>query len=116
MENNLNAFFGAMADPTRRAVIETLVSGPRTVSDLHAPHNMALPTFMKHLSKLQNAGLIRSVKKGRVRTIHIEAAPMKAAEDWITRQRQMWTTRLDRLALLAETTTQKEIKNERNNP
>lgn len=101
MTNQLDTFFGALADPTRRAVIERLTAGPAPVSELHAPHDMALPTFMKHLSKLEAAGLVRSEKKGRVRTVHIEAAPLRAAEDWISQQRTIWEGRLDRLERLA---------------
>ena len=102
MDNQLDSFFGALADPTRRAVIERLTSGPAPVSELHAPHDMALPTFLKHLKKLEAAGLVRSEKAGRVRTVHIEAAPLAAAEDWLGRQRRVWEGRLDRLTELAE--------------
>lgn len=101
MTNQLDAFFAALADPTRRAVIERLTKGSAPVSELHAPHDMALPTFMKHLSKLEAAGLVRSEKKGRVRTVHIEAAPLAAAEDWLSSQRKVWEGRLDRLERLA---------------
>lgn len=103
MANQLDQFFGAMADPTRRAVIERLTRGPAPVSELHAPHDMALPTFLRHLKVLEASGLVRSEKKGRVRTVHIEAAPLAAAETWLTRHRQIWEGRLDRMATLAET-------------
>lgn len=102
MANHLDAFFAAVADPTRRAIIERLARGPAPVSELHAPHDIALPTFLKHLRKLEQAGLVRSEKKGRVRTVHIEAAPLAEAEDWLNRQRRLWEGRLDRLAALAE--------------
>ena len=102
MANQLDSFFGALADPTRRAVIARLTSGPASVSDLHAPHDMALPSFLKHLNKLEAAGLVRSTKTGRTRILHIEAAPLAQAEDWLARQRHIWEGRLDRLALLAE--------------
>ncbi len=102
MDNNLDTFFGALADPTRRAVIERLTKGPAPVSELHAPHDMALPTFLKHITKLESAGLVRSVKKGRVRTVHIEASPLAQAEDWLSRQRKLWEGRLDRLQSIAE--------------
>lgn len=102
MDNQLNDFFGALADPTRRAVIERLTAGPAPVTELAAPHDMALPTFLKHLKKLEAAGLVRSEKAGRVRTVHIEAAPLRAAEDWLSRQRSIWEGRLDRLSSLAE--------------
>ncbi|MEO0487868.1 MAG: metalloregulator ArsR/SmtB family transcription factor [Pseudomonadota bacterium] len=101
MDNHLDSFFAALSDPTRRAVIERLTTGPAPVSELHAPHDMALPTFMKHLSKLEAAGLVRSEKKGRVRTVHIEAAPLATAESWISKQRKIWEGRLDRLERLA---------------
>ncbi|MEM1101433.1 MAG: metalloregulator ArsR/SmtB family transcription factor [Pseudomonadota bacterium] len=101
MANNLDTFFSALSDPTRRAVIERLTEGPAPVTELHAPHGIALPTFMKHLSKLEAAGLVRSEKKGRVRTVHIEAGPLAAAEAWISKQRNLWEGRLDRLERLA---------------
>ncbi|NNJ69608.1 MAG: helix-turn-helix transcriptional regulator [Boseongicola sp.] len=102
MTNNLDTFFGAMSDPTRRAVIERLVTGPAPVSELHAPHDIALPTFLRHLKVLEDSGLVRSEKKGRVRTVHIEAAPLAVAEDWLQNQRLIWEGRIDRLAALAE--------------
>ena len=100
MANHLDTFFGAMADPTRRAVIERLGGGPAPVSELHAPHDMALPTFQRLLKVLEAAGLVRSEKKGRVRTVHLEAAPLATAEDWLKRQRRLWEGRLDRLDAL----------------
>ena len=102
MANQLDSFFAAMADPTRRAVIERLVQGPAPVSELHAPHDIALPTFLKHLNKLEAAGLVRSAKAGRVRTVHLEAAPLAEAEHWLNRQRRLWEGRLDRLQALVE--------------
>jgi DNA-binding transcriptional ArsR family regulator len=102
MANQLDNFFAAMADPTRRAVVERLALGPAPVSELHKPHDIALPTFLKHLKKLEEAGLVRSEKAGRVRTVHIEAAALAEGEDWLKRQRRIWEGRIDRLALLAE--------------
>lgn len=102
MANQLDTFFSAMADPTRRAVIERLVDGPAPVSELHAPHGIALPTFLRHLKVLERSGLVRSQKKGRVRTVHLEAAPLAEAENWLKRQRSLWEHRLDRLDALAE--------------
>lgn len=103
MDNNFDTVFAAMADPTRRAVLEALTKGPAPVSDLHAPHDIALPTFMKHLKKLEAAGLIRSEKSGRVRTVTLDTAPLRAAEGWLAQQRTHWEHRLDRLQQLAET-------------
>lgn len=97
MTQQLDSFFAAMSDPTRRAVIERLASGPATVSELHAPHVMALPTFMRHLGVLEKTGIVRSIKKGRVRTCHIEAAPLIEAQGWLAWQRHLWETRMDGL-------------------
>lgn len=102
MTNQLDSFFGAMSDPTRRAVIERLASGPASVSELHAPHKMALPTFMRHLKVLEDTGIVRSIKKGRVRTCHIEAAPLIEAQGWLAWQREIWENRLNNLDLLAQ--------------
>jgi len=102
MTNNIDSIFAVLADPTRRAVIERLTQGPAAVSSLHAAHKMALPTFLKHLSRLESAGLIRTEKSGRVRTVHIEANALQDAENWISRQRGSWEARMDRLSALAD--------------
>ena len=102
MTKRLDAFFSALSDPTRRAVVERLTAGPAPVSELHAPHDIALPTFLRHLKVLEDSGLVRSEKKGRVRTVHIEAAPLAEAETWLRHQRRLWDGRIDRLQALAE--------------
>lgn len=99
----LTDVFQALADPTRRAVLERLSSGPAPVSVLAQPFNMALPSFMQHLSVLEGSGLVRSEKKGRVRTYELAPKPLEAAESWMVAQRSMWERRLDQLdALLKE--------------
>lgn len=109
MTNNLDQLFTAMSDPTRRAVIERLVTGgPAAVSALHAPHDIALPTFLRHLKVLEASGLVRTEKAGRVRTVHLEAAPLAAAEHWLNRQRRMWEGRLDRLDALVRDLNREE--------
>jgi DNA-binding transcriptional ArsR family regulator len=95
MASDLNTFFAALSDPTRRAVLERLVGGPASVSDLAQPHAMALPTFMRHLGVLEKAGLVRSIKKGRVRMCYLESAPLLEAQGWLAWQRQVWESRLD---------------------
>lgn len=95
MGSHLNEFFAALSDPTRRAVLERLVRGPATVSDLAAPHDMALPTFMRHLGVLERTGLVRSIKKGRVRTCHLEPAPLLEAQGWLAWQRTVWEGQID---------------------
>ncbi|MGJ8621718.1 MAG: ArsR/SmtB family transcription factor [Yoonia sp.] len=94
MTNKLDLFFGAMADPTRRAVIEQLASGPATVSALHEPHAMALPTFMRHLKVLEKSGIVRSIKKGRVRTCHLAPTPLVEVQGWLAWQRTVWESRI----------------------
>ncbi len=101
MSIHLNAFFAALSDPTRRAVVEQLARGPASVSALAAPHPMALPSFMKHLAALQQAGLVHTVKKGRVRMCHLDATPLVAAQGWIAWQRRLWETRLDHMDQMA---------------
>ncbi len=94
---SLDQVFQALADPTRRAMVERLVRGPASVSELSRPLAMSLPAVMQHLQVLQACGLIRSEKVGRVRTCHIEPGTLRAAEAWIASQRTAWENRLDRL-------------------
>jgi DNA-binding transcriptional ArsR family regulator len=93
----LDQVFQALADPTRRGIVERLVRGPAPVSELSRPLAMSLPAVLQHLQVLQACGLVRSEKAGRVRTCHIEPGALRAAEAWITSQRTAWETRLDRL-------------------
>lgn len=100
---NLDSIFHGLADPTRRAVIARLARGPAPVSELAAPHDMALPSFLKHLKVLEAAGWIESGKAGRVRTCRLRPETAKAAEAWLGEQREHWEARLDRLdAFLAK--------------
>ena len=101
MENYLPALdlaFHALSDPTRRAVLNRLMRGPAPVKELAAPFEMGLPSFMKHLRVLEESGLIRSEKAGRVRTCRVEAKQLAAAESWLSEQRTLWEARTDRLA------------------
>ena len=97
MLNQLDQVFQALADPTRRGMVERLVRGPASVSELSRPLAMSLPAAMQHLQVLEACGLVRSEKVGRVRTCHIEPAVLRAAEAWIAVQRTAWERRLDRL-------------------
>ena len=100
MPNNsvqLNRVFQALADPTRRAVLQRLSSGAAPVTRLAAPFDMALPSFLQHLRVLEGCGLVRSRKSGRVRTYQISPEPLKAAEGWMKHQRALWERRLDQL-------------------
>ena len=93
----LDRVFYALADPTRRGVLERLSDRPAPVSELAQPFDMALPSFTQHLNVLEACGLVRSQKKGRVRTYQIAPRPLKAAERWMVKHRAMWETRLDQL-------------------
>lgn len=93
----LDGIFNALSDPTRRAVVGRLAAGPASVSDLARPFAMALPSFMKHIRMLEESGLIRTRKQGRVRTCALETAPFAAVDAWLTAQRALWEARTDRL-------------------
>jgi len=89
--------FRALSDPTRRHVLERLSRSPASVSELAAPFNMALPSFVQHMGILEDCGLVQSRKTGRVRTYEIIPKRLKLAEDWMVRQRAQWEKRLDQL-------------------
>jgi DNA-binding transcriptional ArsR family regulator len=89
--------FDALSNATRRKVLEQLSVGPATVSELAAPFDMKLPSFVQHLSVLEQSRLVKSKKRGRVRTYEIVPGRFKVAEDWLTGRRQLWEGRLDRL-------------------
>src|SRR6476659_8327172 len=93
----IDEVFRALSDPTRRRVLERLSKSPASVSELAAPFDMALPSFVQHLRLLEDSGLVSSRKDGRVRTYRLEAKPMRQAENWLSRQRTVWEDRLDRL-------------------
>jgi DNA-binding transcriptional ArsR family regulator len=91
--------FAALADSTRRGILESLSSGGDVaVSELAAPHDMSLPGFMKHLKVLEDAGLVSRTKEGRVVSCTLEAQPMKQASAWMARYEKFWTEKLDSLA------------------
>jgi len=93
----LDRTFGALADPTRRAVLTTLARGEATVTRLAAAHPMSLPAFLKHVRVLEQAGLVRTRKQGRQRTCTLVPATLEQATAWIERHRPFWENRLDAL-------------------
>jgi len=99
---SLPGLFGALADPTRLAVVERLVQGEASVSALAAPFGMAGPSFLKHLGVLERAGLITTRKQGRVRTVRLAPEAMRSIEDWVRAHRQTWERRLDDLGTFLE--------------
>lgn len=97
MDAALDLTFRALADPTRRAVVQALGRGPATVGDLAKPFDMALPSFLQHLKMLEESGLVETRKQGRVRTCTLKPEALAAAERWLDAQRSLWTKRLDQL-------------------
>ncbi|KZB53166.1 MULTISPECIES: ArsR/SmtB family transcription factor [Thalassospira] len=100
MTNNneqLDQMFHALSDATRRGMVDRLCKGPATVSELAEPLDMALPTVMGHLRVLENCGLVRSMKRGRVRTCELEPEQLTQVEIWINERRSLWARRFDRL-------------------
>ena len=93
----LDRVFQALADPTRRAVLERLRRGPAAMTELAQPFPMALPSFAQHLDVLERCGLVRSRKAGRVRTYRLSPRPLQVADRWLARQREAWERRLDQL-------------------
>lgn len=93
----LDRVFQALADPTRRAVLERLGRAPAPMSELAKPFEMALPSFAQHLDVLESCGLVRSRKRGRVRTYQLAPRRLKVAEHWLAGQRAKWERRLDQL-------------------
>lgn len=96
-ERALDDVFRALADPTRRAVLRRLSKGPTAVSELAEPFDMALPSFWQHLDVLERSGLVRSRKRGRIRTCRLAPRVLRTAERWMETQRSVWERRLDQL-------------------
>ena len=102
--------FHALANPTRRKVLERLSVGPATVSELAAPFDMQLPSFVQHLSVLERSRLITSKKVGRVRTYEIVPERFAVIDDWLTARRRLWEARLDRFDQYVKQLKEKESR------
>jgi len=98
----LDVLFGALSDPTRRAVVSRLTEGPASVKDLSMPHGMALSSFLKHIAVLERSGLVTTTKKGRVRTCKLHPDAFRPAETWLMARRRQSSVRLDRLASMLD--------------
>lgn len=96
-ESHLDHAFAALSDPTRRTMLARLSRGPASVSDLARPLAMSLPAVLQHLQALQASGLVRSDKKGRVRTVRLEPGVLTQAEQWLVETRNEWESHADRL-------------------
>ena len=101
--NRLDRAFQALSDPVRRGMLARLSRGPASVSELAAPLRISLPAVLQHLKALEDSGLARSEKKGRVRTVRLQPNTLSAAEGWIAERRTEWEARGDRLANYLQT-------------
>ena len=93
----LSATFAALADPTRRAILERLAEGEATVNELAAPFDISLPAISRHLKVLENAGLITRSRTAQWRPCRLEPKPLEEVSDWVSHYRRIWEERLDRL-------------------
>lgn len=101
-DERLSRVFRALADPTRRAILERLSAGPATVGELAAPFDMSRPAISKHLRVLERAGMVRSTPEGAMTRCELDAAPMGGAAGWIERYRRFWEEQLDAVATYLE--------------
>ena len=106
---SVGSIFQALADPTRRAVVERLCQGSASVTELREPFGMALPSFLQHLKVLEGAGLVSSSKQGRVRTVRVEPAALEQIDNWIDTQRAYWEGALDRLQAHNRKTNRRDV-------
>ena len=103
-----DAVFHALGNPTRRRVLERLSAGPATVSELAASFDMQLPSFVQHLSVLEHSRLVKSKKRGRVRTYELAPERLDVVDDWLTARRKVWEARLDRFDQYVKQLKEKE--------
>jgi DNA-binding transcriptional ArsR family regulator len=97
LQHDLSLVFHALSDPTRRVLIEQVLKGPSSVSELALPHAMSLAAIGQHIQLLETCGLVRSEKVGRTRTVHAVPATLQLAEDWFVKHRKSWERRFERL-------------------
>ena len=102
--------FYALSNATRRKVLEQLTVGPASVSELAAPFDMKLPSFVQHLSVLEGSRLVKSKKRGRVRTYELAPERLRIAEDWLTERRRLWESRFDRFDEYVKQLKEKESR------
>lgn len=102
-DNALDLTFGALADPTRRALLARLAAGEATVGELAEPFDVSRPAISKHLNVLERAGLVQRTPDGRMTRCSLDARPMQEAADWVDRYRRYWEAQFDALARYLET-------------
>jgi DNA-binding transcriptional ArsR family regulator len=105
--SDVGSVMAALADPTRRMIIERLGAGPSSVSELAAPLPMSLPAVLQHVQVLERCGLVSTAKVGRVRTCRLDVEPLDSLQDWIAARRRTWEGRLDRLGSTVNLSTAK---------
>lgn len=108
--DQLSAVFGALADPTRRAILARLADGDATVMELAAPFSVSQPAISKHLKVLESAGLITRRRQATARLSHLEPEPLKEASDWLARYREAWEARHEKLDDLLARLQQEEVE------
>ena len=111
--DSLNEIFGALADPTRRAILARLALGETSVGELAEPFEMSLPAVSKHLGVLETAGLIQREKQGRVRRCQLDGRPLESAAGWIVDTRRFWEAQLESLARYLEQTQNPQPKGDK---
>ena len=111
--DHLSLTFGALADPTRRAILARLRKGGASVTELAEPFDMSLPAVSKHLKVLERAGLVTRGREAQWRPCALEAGPLREVDDWVERYRDLWEQRLDRLDDYLKELQQREKKDER---
>lgn len=112
--DRLSLTFGALADPTRRAILARLSKGEASVSELASPFDMSLPAVSKHLKVLERAGLVERGREAQYRPARLNARPLKDASAWVERYRELWEERFDRLdAILERKRAQREQRDDR---
>lgn len=100
--SDIDRILGALADPTRRMIVERLERGPSSITELAAPLPMSLPAVLQHVWVLERSGLVATEKVGRTRTCHLELEPLDEVQRWIAARRRTWERRLDRLGSVVE--------------
>lgn len=114
--DQLDLTFAALADPTRRAILERLASGEASVKELAEPFDMTLPAVTKHLKVLQRAGLITQGRKAQWRPCRLEAKPLREVADWVEQYRRFWEESFDRLDAYLKELQEREKSDDRSEP
>jgi DNA-binding transcriptional ArsR family regulator len=110
--DRLSATFGALADPTRRAILARLARGEASVTEIAEPFDMSLPAVSKHLKVLERAGLVERARDAQYRPARLNARPLREADAWVERYRELWEEKLDRLDALLQRRKKEQGENE----